>query len=788
MATTKTASPEQYVGQRVPRLEDARYLRGRGKYVDDVRLPGMLHAAFLRSPCAHAKVTKIDAAAARAHEGVALVLTAEDVADIPAIATGLPREEVVANNRPVLPTEKVRFVGEPVACVIAVSRYIAEDAARLIEVEYEPLPAITNVEQALASDAPLLHDGTETNNFAHIEYENGDVDKAFAEADRVFTKRFHHGRFHAAPLEGRGLVADWDAGSQELTVWMSTQIPHLVRTLLCHAIGLTENQLRLIAPDVGGGFGLKLHLWPEDYLVASASKRLGRPVKWIEDRSEALAASLHAKEILCELEIATKADGTFVAMKGRYVGDSGAYAAYPFTPLVDPLCAAVMLPNVYKVDAVRFVVDAAFTNKCPSGAYRGVGWTSGQTAREVLVDEIAHELGMDPMELRLKNTIPDEPYESATGCKYDGGTYAGAQRKAMELVDYEAFRERQRTAREEGRYLGVGFSPFLEPGGWSGELAKRMGFPFDYLDAARVTVEPDGSVVATLGLHSHGQAHQTTMAQVVADKLGVPIESVKIVQGDTSQAAYGAGTFGSRGAVIGYGAISRASAEVADKVKQIAGHALEVAPEDIELSNGNAVVRGAPDKSMPMLMVGFTAYFGAFVGGSRPPGLDPTLTSTRSYDPPETYANGCCAAIVEVDVETGAVKVERIAIVDDCGTMLNPLVVDGQLIGAAAQGIGGALFEELPYDQDGNFLAASLLDYLYPTAMDIPAIEVGHLTTPSPVTEGGVKGCGEGGMVATPAAVVNAVADALSPLGVTVDRTPLDPNRVLGLIREARSG
>jgi len=543
----------------------------------------------------------------------------------------------------------------------------------------------------------------------------------------------------------------------------------------------------VIAPDVGGGFGLKLHLWPEDYLVSAASKRLNRPVKWVEDRSEALAASLHAKEIICDLELATKADGTFVAMRGRYVGDAGAYAAYPFTPLVDALCAAVMLPNVYDVQAVRFEVDAAFTNKCPAGAYRGVGWTSGQTARELLVDEAARELGIDPMELRLQNTIPDgEPYVSGTGCKYDGGSYGAAQRKAMELIDYAAFRGRQEEARAQGRHLGIGFSPFLEPGGWSGELAKRMGFPFDYMDSARVTIEPDGSVVVAMGLHSHGQAHQTTMAQVVADKLSVPIESVKIIQGDTAQTAYGAGTFGSRGAVIGYGSISRAAEEVAEKVKQIAGLALEAAPEDIELKDGNAIVRGAPEKAMPMMMVGFTAYFGAFVGGKRPPGIDPVLTSTRSYDPPETYANGCVAAVVDVDVETGAVIVEKVVIVDDCGTILNPMVVDGQLVGAAAQGVGGALYEELRYDEDGNFLAGNLLDYLYPSTLEIPPIEVGHLQTPSPVTDGGVKGCGEGGTIATPAAVVNAVADALSPLGVTIARTPLDPSHVLSLIREAR--
>ena len=783
MAATET--PRPYVGQSILRLEDARLLRGRASYVDDVRLPGMLHAAFLRSPFAHASITRIDAAAARDHEAVALVLTAEDVTEIPAIVTDLPREEVVANNRPVLPSETVRFVGEPVACVIASSRYVAEDALQLIDVEYEPLPVITDPHRALASDAPLLHEGTERNSFAHIEFENGDVEGAFATADRVVTKRFHHGRLHPAPLESRAIAADWDAGRQELTVWLSTQVPHLARTLLCHSIGLTEKQLRVIAPDVGGGFGLKLHLWPEDYLVGYAAKRLGRPVKWIEDRSESLAASLHAKEMTIELELALKADGTFLAVKGRYVGDSGAYASYPWTPLVDTLCAAVMLPSLYDVGAVRYEIDAAYTNKCPTGAYRGIGWTSGQTAREALIDDAARELGMDPMELRLKNTIPDEPYESATGCRYDGGSYAEAQRKTMELIDYPGFRERQARAREENRYVGVGFSPFLEPGGWSGELAKRMGFPFDYLDAARVTIEPDGSVVVTLGLHSHGQAHETTMAQVVADKLGVPIDTVKIVQGDTAQAAYGIGTFGSRGAVIGYGSISRAAEEVAEKVRQFAGTALEVSPQDIELRDGNAVVRGAPDKSMPMMMVGYTAYFGAFVGGQRPPGIDPVLTSTRSYEPPETYANGCGAAIVEVDTETGVVTLERVVFVDDCGTMLNPMVVDGQIIGAAAQGIGGALYEELPYDEDGNFLAGTLLDYLYPSTMEIPLIEVSHLETPSPVTEGGVKGCGEGGTIAATAAVVNAVADALSPLGVRIDRTPLGPNRVRELIRQA---
>jgi carbon-monoxide dehydrogenase large subunit len=780
MAATETAH-RPYVGQSIPRVEDGKLLRGKGTYVDDVTLPGLLHAAFLRSPFAHAKITRIDTSAAKAHPGVIEVLTGAEITG--AYATGLPREEVKANSRPFLPADRVRFVGEAVACVVATSRYVAEDAAELIEVDYEPLPVVTNAEASLAPGAPLLYDDAESNNFAHIEFENGDVDGAFAAADHVFTKTFHHGRFHALPLEGRGIVADWNPGSRELTIWVSNQIPHLTRTLLALDLGIPEQQVRVIAPDVGGGFGLKIHLFPEDAVVVLASKQLGRPVKWIEDRYEALAASLHAKEIICELSIATRADGTFLAMKGRYVGDAGAYAAYPFTPLVDPMCAAVMLPSVYKIDAVRWEVDAAYTNKCPSGAYRGVGWTSGQTARESLIDDIARELEIDPMELRLKNTIPDEPYESATGCRYDGGSFGAAQRKAMELIDYTGFRERQREARAQGRYLGIGFSPFLEPGGWSGDLAKRMGFPFDYMDAASVTVDPTGNVTVTCGLHSHGQAHATTFAQVVADKLGVPIESVRVIEGDTAATAYGTGTFGSRSAVVAYGSIGRAADEVAGKIRQVAGLALEASPDDIELIGGAAVVRGAPDKSLPMIMVGLTAYFGAFVGGRRPQGMDPVLTATRSYEPPESYANGCCVVTVEVDVETGLASVERVGFVDDCGVMLNPMVVEGQIAGAVAQGIGGALYEECPYDADGNYLAGSLLDYLYPSSMEIPQIEIAHIETPSTVTEGGVKGVGEGGTIAAPAAVVNAVADALSPFNVRIESTPLDPNRVRALLR-----
>ena len=784
--TSVEGRPDRYVGARLPRVEDARFLRGVGKFVDDIRLPGMLHAAFFRSPHAHARIVSIDVEQARALEGVVAVLTGADLADFPPFVAGLPRPEVKANERHVLPADRVRFVGEAVAVVAATSRYVAEDACALIDVEWEPLPVLTDPHASLAPGAPLLHEGSESNSFAHIEFEHGEVEKAFAEADRVFSKRFHHGRMHAAPLETRGIVAEHDPGSGGFTMWTSSQVPHLTRSLLAHMLGLTyENQFRVIAPDVGGGFGLKIHLFPEDAVVPYLARHTGRPVKWIEDRYESLAASTHAKEIVMDLELATTSDGKFLAFRGRYVGDAGAYAIYPWTPLVDSLVAAVLLPSLYDVPAVRFEVDAAYTNKCPTGAYRGVGWTSGQTAREVLIDEVARALELDPMELRLRNTIPSEPYVSATGCRYDGGSYAESQRKAMEVLGYDALRERQKSLREEGRYLGVGFSPFVEPGGWSGEMAKRMGFPFDYMDAARVTVEPDGSVTVTLGLHSHGQAHETTFAQVVADRLGVKVESVRILEGDTAVTAYGTGTWGSRSAVIGGGSIMRAADEVREKLVAIAAHAFEASPGDIEIYDGNATVKGSPDKSISVTMIAYTAYFGAFVGGTRPPGLDPALTATRSYEPPESYANGCIAAVVEVDVETGQVELQQVVVVDDCGIMLNPTVVEGQIAGATAQGIGGALYEDLAYDANGQFLAGNLLDYLYPTTMEIPAIEIHHIETPSTVTEGGIKGVGEGGTIAAPAAVVNAVADALSPFGVTIDRTPLSPDRVLSFIRAA---
>jgi carbon-monoxide dehydrogenase large subunit len=659
---------------------------------------------------------------------------------------------------------------------------VAEDAAELIEVVYEPLPVVLDPEAALSSDASVLHEELGDNNFAHIEFAAGDVDTAFARAAHVFRKRFHFGRCHAAPLEGRGVIADWDAGEGTVTVWTSTQMPFLVRGMLAAQLGLPETRVRVICPAVGGGFGLKVQLFIEEVVVPELSRRVGAPVKWVEDRYEALAASGHAKEVVCELALATDAGGRFLALEGRYVGDGGAHLAHPWTSLIDPLCAASFLPGLYEVQNVRYSVDTPFTNKCPSTAYRGVGWTAGQAAREALIDDAARELQIDPIELRLRNVVPDGvPYRSATGCNYDGGSFGESLRRACELIGYEELRARQRELHAQGRFLGVGFSPFVEQGAWAGAIAAANGFPgFDYLDSVSVAMEPDGTVTVTTGLQANGQGHETTMAQLAADELGVALEDVRVVQGDTAATAYATGSYGSRTAVIGSGAIMRATGDVREKLLAIAAHLIEASAGDLELGDGRIAVRGSPEKSLAIREVAAAAYF-----GPRPDDIDPALVATRSYDPPETYSNACIAVVLEVDADTGQVRIERIVAVEDCGTVLNPAIVEGQVAGAIVQGIGAVLHEQLTYDEDGNFLAGTLSDFLYPTAPEVPPIEVDHLETPSPVTEGGFKGMGEGGLIGGPSAIVNAISDAL---GLPVGHTPLRPCDVLELVAAARSG
>lgn len=780
-----TVSAPRYVGRRMLRVEDPGLLRGEARYVDDVDVPGALHVAFVRSPHGHARIRSIETARARESPGVHAVVTGEEIGERGKLVTTIPTrpDEVETAARTLLATGKARHVGDPVVAVVADSRYLAEDACELVEVDWEPLPAVVDAEEALSAGAPLVDEDLVSNRFAHIEFEQGDVDAAFERAAHVFSKRFHFGRTFAAPLETRGVVARYEEGAGELCVWTSTQFPHLVRTFLAPLLELPESRVRVVAPAVGGGFGLKVQLFVEEVLVPMLALKLRRPVKWIEDRHEALVASGHAKELICELEAAVADDGRFLAFRGRYLGDSGAYQAHPWTGLIDPLCAASFLPGQYAIEAVRYEVDLAMTNKCPSTAYRGVGWTPGQAAREAMIDDIARALGRDPLELRIQNTIAEEGGPSLTGCNYDGGSYVRAQRRAAEMLGYGALRTRQRGLRDEGRYIGIGFSPFVEQGGWAAGTARANGFPgYAYMDSVGVTMEPDASVTVRSGFQSQGQGHETALAQVVADRLGVPVERIRVAQGDTAGSAYATGTYGSRTAVVAGGALLHAADEVREKLLAIGAHMLEASPDDLELTEGRISVRGVPASSIDIADVAATAYMGA----DRPTDIEVALTSTRSYDPPETYSNACIAAVVEVDVETGVVDVERIVAVEDCGTILNPMIVDGQIAGAVGQGLGATLYEAVPYAADGRPLAATLREFTYPTTLEAPELEIDHIETPSPVTANGAKGMGEGGLIGAPAALVNAIADALSPFGISIDFTPLRPEAILSLLAEAR--
>ena len=781
--TDGTARPARYVGARVNRVEDPKYLRGSGRYLDDIELPQMLHAAFVRSPFAHARLLKIDAKAAESHPGTVRVFSGADLeGEILPFTISADPAEVKTTRRRALATDRARYVGDPVAVVVATSRYAAEDAVALVEVDWDPLPVVCDPEQALAEGAPRIDEEIGDNNIAHIAGGAGDADAAFRRAHRIFSKRFYSARSVGAPVEPRGIVASYDAGTRRLSIWASTQMPHLLRTMLAPLLRLPEGKIEVVAPDVGGGFGYKAHLYPEDLVVPAVSRRLGRPVKWVADRFEDLTVGTHSKGMTSDFELAVDEEGTFLAMRAHFISDGGGYSG-SYTPLIDSLMAARQLPSLYRVGDLGYVVDAPFTNKCPIGAVRGVGWSPGQTARESLIDDAARGLGLDPVELRVKNMLSSEPQETALGAKLDGGSYVESLRRAAETLDYPALRERQRTLRAEGRYVGVGFSPFIEPTGLGTDLAKQFQMTGTFHDRASVSIEPDGSVVVSTCLHSHGQGLETSLAQITADELGVRLEDVRVTSGDTSRDAWGMFLGASRGAVIGTGSIKLAAGDVREKLLRLAGTLLEASPEDIELYDGKASLKGAPTRSVSIAEI---AGFGYFGGAARPEDEEHALCATRSYDPPQSFSNGCCAAVAEVDVETGVVSLERVVAVEDCGVMLNPKIVDGQVAGAIAHGIGLALLEEAAYDEDGQFLSGSLMDYLYPTASGVPAIEIVHLETPSTVTLGGVKGMGEGGTVAVPGAIVNAVADALSPFGVTIDRIPMTPSYLLGRLREAR--
>ena len=775
----------KWVGARVKRVEDPRFLTGEARYLADIQLPGTVHAAFVRSPYGHARIRSIDTSAAKAHPGVIAVFTAEDVAALPPLASSLPIEGLVPTPQPVLAKDKVRFVGEAVAVVVAENRYIAEDAAELVQVDYEPLPAVTHAERAMAPDAPILHEDLGTNIVYQKVTTLGDVEGASAQADRIFRRRFHTNRFVASPMETRGCLSIYERASGQLTFYSSTQMPHMLRLFLSLFLGIPEHKVRVISPEVGGGFGQKMTIYPEEVVIAYLGKVLGRPVKWVEDRRENLAAATHAKEQIIELEAAVRADGKVLGMKARLIGDGGAYSFNTASALIEPLAAAGIVPGVYDIPAYQHEVIAVCTNKAPVGAFRAVGWTAAQTARELFFDEIARELGLDPAEFRRRNLITSFPHTTVTGMVYDSGSYRESLERALELVGYEELRKRQQELRQQGRYLGIGISLYVEPTAWGSEIALQAGFPFPSHDNATVTIDPTGKVRVAVSVHSHGQGHETTLAQVAAEILGVSIDDVIVEHGDTDRAPWGMGTYASRSAVIGGGMVALAAQEVREKVLRVASRLLEVAPEDLEIQDGTIFVRGAPDRSLSMFQVAFAAYLD---GRVRAEGEEPLLSATKFYDPRATYSNGCIVTVCEVDGETGLVRLDKIVAVEDCGTMLNPMIVEGQVMGAIAQGIGGALYEAMVYDENGQLLTDTFGTYALPTATEIPELVIDHLETPSPVTIGGIKGIGEGGLLATPASVAGAVLDAIWPAGRRIEQLPLTPERVLSALQAEREG
>jgi carbon-monoxide dehydrogenase large subunit len=779
----------RWVGAAVRRREDRGLLTGATAFVADLALPGMLQAVFVRAPYAHARIRDVVAQPALAVPGVVAVLTASDVPHQPLV----DRVQIAGLRKtpqPALATDRVRFVGEPVAMVVAHSRAAAEDAAERVTVAYDPLPVVVDPEAALAGDAPLLHPELGSNVVYRATQRYGDVDAAFRAADHRFSAVFVGQRYVAAPLEPRGCVAAYEPSTGRLTVWSSTQAPHLLRLRLALTTGIAEHQIRVIAPAVGGGFGQKIPIYPEEVAVALAARALGRPVRWIEDRRENLTAATHAKEQRIWVELALQDDGTFVGLRARFLGNAGAYSFNTASALIEPYLAAGLMPGVYRIPHYEAEVSAVLTNTAPIGPYRGVGWSAGQAARELLIDRVARALGRDPAALRRQNMVRREefPYRSCTGMVYDSGSFQEALDLALSLVDYERFRAEQVAARAAGRYVGIGISPYVEPTGWGSEGAAQARWTFASHDLVTVTIEPTGKVTVAAGVAPHGQGHETSLAQVAADLLAVPLDDVTVVHSDTATTPMSvAGVRASRTAVVLGGAVALAASDLRAKLLRIASELLEAAPSDLMLADGVVAVKGLPERALTIRQIAEAAYFSPALRAAIP---EPHLVATRFYDPKATYANGCIVATVAVDPQTGEVRVTRLVAVEDCGTMINPLIVEGQVHGAVAQGVGGALFEQMVYDAAGQPLTATFMDYALPRATDLPAIEVAHCVSPSPFTVGGIKGMGESGVIATPAAVANAVADALAPLGVTIERLPLTPEAVWRLMRggAGRSG
>jgi carbon-monoxide dehydrogenase large subunit len=757
----------------VRRLEDPRLLRGEARFVEDVELAGLAHAWVVRSPHAHARVVRLETGRAARAAGVHLVLTARDLGGLrnPKPLILAPPGTVHPPRLP-LAGERVRCVGEPVAFVVAASRAQARDAAELVEVEYEPLPPVVDPEQALAPGAPQLYPEAPGNLAYEHAWAAGDLDAAWARAHRVIRGRFVNPRVAALPLETRGCVAHWQAGA--LTFWTSTQSAHKTRSLLAEALGVPEHAVRVIAPEVGGGFGVKFGLYDEEILTAVAARRLGRPVKWIETRSESFVATVHGRGQVHAAELAVAADGTFLGLRVEGIGDLGSHLE-GFTCLPPLLCGR-LVTGAYRIPAAQYRVRGAFTTTTPTGPYRGAGRPEAAYIIERLADMAARELGLDPAEIRRRNFIDAFPWKTPSGLTYDSGRYAHTLDRALALVDYAGVRAEQARLRRAGRYLGIGISAFVETAS-TGPSRTGVLAAHEY---GAVRVEPSGHLTVLTGTSPHGQGTATTLAQIVADELGVTPEDITVVHGDTAVVPLGFGTGGSRAASVGGTAVLLAARRVRDKARRIAAHLLEAAEADVAFDGGRFSVRGYPERALSLAEVARVAHRGQPL----PPDVEPGLEAAHVWDPPDfTVPFGVYVAVVEVEVETGAVRLLRFVGVDDVGTVINPLLLEGQLHGGIAQGVAQALWEAIVYDPSGQLLTGSLLDYGAPRADQLPRFDLDRTVTPTPVNPLGAKGAGEAGCVGAPPAVVNAVVDALAPFGIVHLDMPLRPEAIWRALR-----
>lgn len=772
------------VGTPVKRREDPRLITGQATYVDDIKLTGMLHMAVVRSPYGHARINRIHTEAARAHPGVVAVYTAEDLKGVVgSVPIAVPLGTIAAGMgvRNPLAEDKVRFYGDPVAVVIATDRYAARDARDLVDVDYEPLPAAVDVEKAMQPGAPLLYESFGTNVVLASHPDSTEIDKVFAQTEAeggiVFKARFVNQRLAPMPMETRGVVAQYNKAEKKLTVWSSSQIPHLLRNLLASQLGLPQHQVHVIVPEVGGGFGCKLNVYPEELAAAFATMRLGHPVKWIEDRSENLAVTIHGRDQIDYVDVAATSEGKVTAVKIHGISDLGAYSQI-FTDVIMIAFGFPVSCGSYDIPNILLGFDLVFTNKVPTDAYRGAGRPEATYLIERVMDLVARKLDRDPAEVRRLNFIKSDqfPYKSAAGAVYDTGDYEPALNRALELIDYDQLRLEQarRRANNDRKLLGIGVSSYIEICGFG----PKGTAPFGLYESARMRVEQTGMVMVYIGASPHGQGEETTFAQIVAEDYGIPLDNVVIIHGDTDSTPEGRGTYGSRTTAVGGSAVYTAAQRLKEKMKQIAAHMLEASAEDIELADGKFTVTGSPQKSVTFDDVARTAHH----SNTLQPGVEPGLETTVFWEPQAcVFPFGTHICAVEVDQDTGEAKLVRYVAVDDCGRQLNPLIVAGQVHGGIAQGVGQAMFEGVEYNEDGQLLTATLMDYALPYAHELPHYELDSTVTLTPVNPLGVKGIGEAGTIGSTPAVAAAVADALNVDHVDM---PFKPEKLWKIIHQ----